>query len=149
MALNGTFNISCAVCVCICVQALVFDFGGEVYLWLGKDVPVDRQKVALQLSQQVWLGAYDYRNCLVNPMDPTQKATDTQLYDRERHLLLDAITQAALHVTGLTLFIRPGWVRAVPAGLSLVSCGKTARRLFSKISSWTGQEEEEKMRERK
>ncbi|XP_051904320.1 supervillin isoform X3 [Hippocampus zosterae] len=65
-------------------EALVFDFGGEVYLWLGKDVPVDRQKVALQLSQQVWLGAYDYRNCLVNPMDPTQKATDTQLMGEGR-----------------------------------------------------------------
>ncbi|XP_077413798.1 supervillin isoform X2 [Vanacampus margaritifer] len=65
-------------------ESLVFDFGGEVYLWLGKNVPADRQKVALQLSRQVWLGAYDYRNCRVNPMDPTQNAADTQLMGEGR-----------------------------------------------------------------
>ncbi|XP_061604574.1 supervillin isoform X2 [Phyllopteryx taeniolatus] len=65
-------------------EALVFDFGGEVYLWLGKDVPADRQKVALQLSRQVWLGAYDYRTCRVNPMDPTRCAVDTQLMGEGR-----------------------------------------------------------------
>ncbi|XP_061701949.1 supervillin isoform X1 [Syngnathoides biaculeatus] len=65
-------------------EALVFDFGAEVYLWLGKDVPADRQKVALQLSRQVWLGAYDYRNCRVNPMDPTRRAVDTQLMGEGR-----------------------------------------------------------------
>ncbi|XP_057717114.1 supervillin isoform X4 [Corythoichthys intestinalis] len=65
-------------------EALVFDFGGEVYLWLGKDVPAERQKMALQMSRQVWLGAYDYRNCRVNPMDPTQPAADTQLMGEGR-----------------------------------------------------------------
>ncbi|XP_077350736.1 supervillin isoform X3 [Festucalex cinctus] len=65
-------------------EALVFDFGGEVYLWLGKNVPADRQKVALQLSRQVWLGAYDYRNCRVNPMDPTQNPANTQLMGEGR-----------------------------------------------------------------
>ncbi|XP_077474709.1 supervillin [Stigmatopora argus] len=65
-------------------ETLVFDFGGEVYLWLGKDVPTERQKMALQMSRQVWLGAYDYRNCRVNPMDPTQRAADTQLMGEGR-----------------------------------------------------------------
>nr|XP_049599996.1 supervillin isoform X4 [Syngnathus scovelli] len=68
----------------VSVQVLVFDFGGELYLWLGKDVPAERQKVALQLSRQVWLGAYDYRNCRVNPMNPTQNAAETQLIGEGR-----------------------------------------------------------------
>uniref|UniRef100_UPI0037E86EEB supervillin n=1 Tax=Semicossyphus pulcher TaxID=241346 RepID=UPI0037E86EEB len=53
-------------------EALVFDFGGEVYLWSGQDVSPSRRNVALQLTHQVWVGAYDYSNCRVNPLDPTQ-----------------------------------------------------------------------------
>lgn len=55
-----------------CVQVLLFDFGSEVYLWQGRDVPPCRRSVALQLTQQVWSGAYDYSNCRVNPLDPTR-----------------------------------------------------------------------------
>uniref|UniRef100_A0A669BB38 Supervillin c n=1 Tax=Oreochromis niloticus TaxID=8128 RepID=A0A669BB38_ORENI len=53
-------------------EALVFDFGSEIYLWLGQDVSLRRRNVALQLTHQVWVGAYDYSNCQVNPLDPTQ-----------------------------------------------------------------------------
>ncbi|XP_035766784.1 supervillin [Neolamprologus brichardi] len=53
-------------------EALVFDFGSEVYLWLGQDVSLRSRNVALQLTHQVWVGAYDYSNCQVNPLDPTQ-----------------------------------------------------------------------------
>nr|XP_057904295.1 supervillin [Doryrhamphus excisus] len=60
-------------------QALVFDFGSEVYLWLGKDVPAGSRNVALQLSRQVWVGAYDYSNCRVNPLDPTRCSANAQL----------------------------------------------------------------------
>ncbi|XP_061906125.1 supervillin [Entelurus aequoreus] len=60
-------------------EALVFDFGSEVYLWLGKEVPASTRKVALQLSRQVWVGAYDYSNCRVNPLDPTRCSVSTQL----------------------------------------------------------------------
>ncbi|CAL8304515.1 unnamed protein product [Merluccius merluccius] len=52
-------------------QALVFDFGSEVYLWHGKDVTIANRKIALQLAEQVWGGAYDYSNCSVNPLDPS------------------------------------------------------------------------------
>nr|XP_046271575.1 supervillin isoform X2 [Scatophagus argus] len=52
-------------------EALVFDFGSEVYLWHGQDVSHSRRNVALQLTHQVWVGAYDYSNCRVNPLDPT------------------------------------------------------------------------------
>ncbi|XP_058509127.1 supervillin isoform X2 [Solea solea] len=60
-------------------EALVFDFGSEVYLWHGQDVPCSSRNVALQLTHQVWAGAYDYSNCRVNPLDPTQCNPGIQL----------------------------------------------------------------------
>lgn len=60
-------------------EALVFDFGSEVYLWEGEGVSQDRRGVALQLAQQVWAGPYDYSNCQVNPLDPTQSDPTVQL----------------------------------------------------------------------
>ncbi|XP_038561119.1 supervillin isoform X3 [Micropterus salmoides] len=60
-------------------EALVFDFGSEVYLWQGQDVSLSRKTVALQLTHQVWVGAYDYSNCRVNPLDPTQCNPSTPL----------------------------------------------------------------------
>ncbi|XP_017274885.1 supervillin isoform X2 [Kryptolebias marmoratus] len=59
-------------------EVLVFDFGSEVYLWLGRDVSPDRRSVGLQLSRQLWLGAYDYSNCRVNPLDPAQSHPNVQ-----------------------------------------------------------------------
>uniref|UniRef100_A0A3B4VL01 Supervillin c n=1 Tax=Seriola dumerili TaxID=41447 RepID=A0A3B4VL01_SERDU len=60
-------------------EALVFDFGSEVYLWHGQDVSFSSRNVALQLTHQVWVGAYDYSNCRVNPLDPTQCNPSIQL----------------------------------------------------------------------
>ncbi|XP_035510487.1 supervillin isoform X6 [Morone saxatilis] len=60
-------------------EALVFDFGSEVYLWHGQDVSLSSRTVALQLTHQVWVGAYDYSNCRVNPLDPTQCNPSTPL----------------------------------------------------------------------
>ncbi|XP_041825180.1 supervillin isoform X2 [Melanotaenia boesemani] len=60
-------------------EALVFDFGSEVYLWHGQDVSLRRRNVALQLTHQLWAGAYDYRNCQINPLDPTQCNPSIQL----------------------------------------------------------------------
>lgn len=58
-------------------QALVFDFGSEVYVWTGKDVPLSDRKVAVQLGKQIWSGAYDYSTCRVNPLDPSSANKDT------------------------------------------------------------------------
>ncbi|XP_073713197.1 supervillin isoform X3 [Misgurnus anguillicaudatus] len=52
-------------------QTLLFDFGSELYLWHGKDVGPSERKLALQLAQQVWDGAYDYSTCRINPLDPS------------------------------------------------------------------------------
>ncbi|XP_051925286.1 supervillin [Hippocampus zosterae] len=50
-------------------EVLVFDFGGEVYVWTGKDVPLGDRKVAVKLAKQLYAGSYDYSSCRVNPLD--------------------------------------------------------------------------------
>ncbi|KAM3592511.1 uncharacterized protein V6R79_020366 [Siganus canaliculatus] len=52
-------------------EVLVFDFGSEVYVWHGKDVPLGDRKVAVKLGKQLYSGSYDYSNCRVNPLDAT------------------------------------------------------------------------------
>lgn len=47
----------------------MFDFGSEVYVWHGKDVPLGDRKVAVKLGKQLYSGSYDYSNCRVNPLD--------------------------------------------------------------------------------
>lgn len=59
-------------------EVLVFDFGSEVYVWHGKDVPLSDRKVAVQLAKQLWSGSYDYSNCSVNPLDPSASSPETQ-----------------------------------------------------------------------
>ncbi|XP_067225073.1 supervillin isoform X1 [Chanodichthys erythropterus] len=58
-------------------EALVFDFGSEVYVWTGKDVPLSDRKVAMQLGKQIWSGSYDYSTCRVNPLNPSSANKDT------------------------------------------------------------------------
>ncbi|XP_030610394.1 supervillin [Archocentrus centrarchus] len=50
-------------------EVLVFDFGSEVYVWHGKDVPLSDRKVAVKLGKQLYSGSYDYSNCRINPLD--------------------------------------------------------------------------------
>ncbi|XP_055360361.1 supervillin isoform X2 [Betta splendens] len=57
-------------------EVLVFDFGGEVYVWHGKDVPLGDRKVAVKLGKQLYSGSYDYSNCRVNPLDASCTNTD-------------------------------------------------------------------------
>ncbi|KAJ8344855.1 hypothetical protein SKAU_G00290480 [Synaphobranchus kaupii] len=57
-------------------EVLVFDFGSEVYVWQGKDVPPVHRQVALQLGRQVWGGPYDYSNCRVNPINPSAASSE-------------------------------------------------------------------------
>ncbi|KAL0984456.1 hypothetical protein UPYG_G00141790 [Umbra pygmaea] len=59
-------------------EALVFDFGSEVYVWTGKDVSLADRKVAVQLGKQLWSGSYDYSGCRVNPLDACTTNTDIQ-----------------------------------------------------------------------
>uniref|UniRef100_A0A3B5LGM4 Supervillin d n=1 Tax=Xiphophorus couchianus TaxID=32473 RepID=A0A3B5LGM4_9TELE len=57
-------------------EVLVFDFGSEVYVWHGKDVPLGDRKVAVKLGKQLYSGNYDYSSCRVNPLDSSCNNTD-------------------------------------------------------------------------
>ncbi|XP_042363517.1 supervillin [Plectropomus leopardus] len=57
-------------------EVLVFDFGGEVYVWHGKDVPLGDRKVAVKLGKQLYSSSYDYSNCRVNPLDASCTNTE-------------------------------------------------------------------------
>lgn len=57
-------------------QVLVFDFGSEVYVWHGKDVPLSDRKVAVKLGKQLYSSSYDYSSCRVNPLDASCTNTD-------------------------------------------------------------------------
>ncbi|XP_037547361.1 supervillin [Nematolebias whitei] len=57
-------------------EVLVFDFGSEVYVWHGKDVPLGDRKVAVKLGKQLYSGSYDYSSCRINPLDASCTNTE-------------------------------------------------------------------------
>uniref|UniRef100_A0A4W6E3M6 Supervillin d n=1 Tax=Lates calcarifer TaxID=8187 RepID=A0A4W6E3M6_LATCA len=65
-------------------EVLVFDFGSEVYVWHGKDVPLGDRKVAVKLGKQLYSGSYDYSNCRVNPLDASCLNKDVPLQGEGR-----------------------------------------------------------------
>ncbi|XP_068614015.1 supervillin-like, partial [Brachionichthys hirsutus] len=65
-------------------EVLVFDFGSEVYVWHGKDVPLGDRKVAVKLGKQLYSGSYDYGNCRVNPLDASCTNKDVPLRGEHR-----------------------------------------------------------------
>lgn len=52
----------------VCAQVYVFDFGTEMYVWLGKHVPLEARRRSVQLAKQLWQQGYDYTECQVNPL---------------------------------------------------------------------------------
>ncbi|XP_041374450.1 supervillin-like isoform X3 [Gigantopelta aegis] len=57
-------------------EVLVFDFGGEMYLWMGTAVSLDNRKLALKLAQKLWDRGYDYSDCDINPLSPLTTEED-------------------------------------------------------------------------
>ncbi|XP_033608263.1 uncharacterized protein LOC111866670 isoform X5 [Cryptotermes secundus] len=49
-------------------KILVFDFGSELYVWNGKNAPLDRRRVAVGLARELWNEGYDYSECDVCPL---------------------------------------------------------------------------------
>nr|XP_015832064.2 supervillin isoform X1 [Nothobranchius furzeri] len=65
-------------------EVLVFDFGSEVYVWHGKDVPLGDRKVAVKLGKQLYGGSYDYSKCRLNPLDASCTNSDVPLQGEGR-----------------------------------------------------------------
>lgn len=65
-------------------EVMVFDFGSEVYIWHGKEVPLGDRKLAVQLGKQLWNGPYDYSNCRMNPLCSGGSSVQTLLQGEGR-----------------------------------------------------------------
>ncbi|CAH2039431.1 unnamed protein product, partial [Iphiclides podalirius] len=50
-------------------KIIVFDFGSEMYIWFGKNVPLESRRRAAQLAQELYDDGYNYEECHVNPLN--------------------------------------------------------------------------------
>ncbi|XP_044270482.1 uncharacterized protein LOC123015087 isoform X2 [Tribolium madens] len=50
-------------------EVLVFDFGTEMYVWSGKNAPLDKKNLAFKLAKELWDLGYDYSECSVCPLN--------------------------------------------------------------------------------
>ncbi|KPJ08030.1 Supervillin [Papilio machaon] len=50
-------------------KIIVFDFGSEMYIWYGKNVPLESRRRAAQLAQELFNDGYNYEECHVNPLN--------------------------------------------------------------------------------
>jgi supervillin len=57
-------------------KVLVFNFGSEVYIWNGKNAPVDEKRVAIKLAQEQFSKSYDYEMCCLCPVNFSLVAGD-------------------------------------------------------------------------
>lgn len=50
-------------------SVIVFDFGSEMYVWSGKNAPIDKKRKALKLAKELWEEGYNYTECNVCPLN--------------------------------------------------------------------------------
>ncbi|XP_068618233.1 uncharacterized protein [Battus philenor] len=50
-------------------KIIVFDFGSEMYIWYGKNVPLESRRRAAQLAQELYDDGYNYEECHINPLN--------------------------------------------------------------------------------
>ena len=43
-----------------------------MYVWMGKNAALDRRRVALKLTQELWDNGYDYSECDVCPLNEAE-----------------------------------------------------------------------------
>ncbi|KAJ8925021.1 hypothetical protein NQ315_001187, partial [Exocentrus adspersus] len=48
---------------------LVLDFGSEMYVWSGKNAPLDKKRLTLKLAKEMWEDGYNYTECCVCPLN--------------------------------------------------------------------------------
>ncbi|CAH0398859.1 unnamed protein product [Chilo suppressalis] len=61
-------------------KIIVFDYGSEMYIWYGKNVPLESRRRAAQLAQELFDEGYNYEECHINPLNAAihQGARDSQ-----------------------------------------------------------------------
>ncbi|XP_019766886.2 uncharacterized protein LOC109542202 isoform X2 [Dendroctonus ponderosae] len=59
-------------------NVIVFDFGSEMYVWSGKNAPLDRKQIALKLAKEMWAEGYNYSDCTVNPLNVVEALGERQ-----------------------------------------------------------------------
>ncbi|XP_064474820.1 supervillin-like isoform X2 [Ornithodoros turicata] len=79
-------------------KAFVFNFGSELYVWLGKQVPHEQRVVAVRLAEERSREGFDYSECDINPLCPkvgvtTGSPRDTKDQDRPNWTLLAKVNQ--------------------------------------------------------
>ncbi|XP_075978885.1 uncharacterized protein LOC142978355 isoform X3 [Anticarsia gemmatalis] len=50
-------------------KVIVFDYGSEMYIWYGKNVPLESRRRAAQLAQEMFDEGYNYEECHINPLN--------------------------------------------------------------------------------
>ncbi|XP_025829132.1 supervillin isoform X3 [Agrilus planipennis] len=50
-------------------KVFVFDFGSEMYVWSGKNAPLEDKRKALKLARELWTEGYNYIDCHVSPLN--------------------------------------------------------------------------------
>ncbi|XP_063919951.1 uncharacterized protein LOC135134963 isoform X4 [Zophobas morio] len=50
-------------------KVIVFDFGSEMYVWSGKNAPIEKKKLAFRLAKEMWELGYDYSDCNICPLN--------------------------------------------------------------------------------
>ncbi|XP_049874126.1 supervillin-like isoform X4 [Pectinophora gossypiella] len=53
-------------------KTIVFDFGSEMYIWYGKNVPLESRRRAAQLAQELFDEGYNYEECHINPLNAAE-----------------------------------------------------------------------------
>ncbi|XP_022829860.1 supervillin-like isoform X2 [Spodoptera litura] len=82
-------------------KVIVFDFGSEMYIWYGKNVPLESRRRAAQLAQEMFDEGYNYEECHINPLNAAKyqgarEATDPpakSANSRPEWAILSKITQ--------------------------------------------------------
>ncbi|XP_041987270.1 uncharacterized protein LOC121739025 isoform X3 [Aricia agestis] len=82
-------------------KVIVFDFGSEMYIWYGKNVPLESRRRAAQLAQEMFDEGYNYEECHINPIfaassQGTRQGADSSVKSaksRPEWAILSKITQ--------------------------------------------------------
>lgn len=57
-------------------KMFVFDFGSEMYIWSGRNVPIEQKKIGNKLAKELWDAGYNYQECKICPINAVELLGD-------------------------------------------------------------------------